>query len=261
MPYVIAIWHQKGGVAKTTTAISLGACLVERAQPTLLLDLDPQGNLTSGLGLDPEQMGASIADVLLGNDLISKAACETSLPGLDLVPSNPDMVTLPRWLHLREKYEPLLRDSLARPDVAAYRYVVMDCPPLLGPLTVAALTAADLVLIPTQCEYFSVQVLANSLDLVQMVRGRTNPRLAYRILVTMFDGRGLLHTRVLSQLQSVFPDALLQTMIGVDAKVRESQLAGRPITVHANSSRAALQYRQLAEELLSYVQRPVQEAA
>ena len=261
MPYVIAIWHQKGGVAKTTTALSVGAGLAERGQSALLLDLDPQGNLTSGLGLDPEQMRASAADILLGNELLSQVACETSVPGLDLVPSNPDMVTLPRWLHLREKYEPLLRDSLARPEVAHYQYVLMDCPPLLGPLTIAALTAADLALIPTQCEYFSVQVLANSLDLVQMVRARTNPRLAYRILVTMFDGRGLLHGRVLAQLQNVFPDALFQTPIGVDAKVRESQLAGRPITVHAHSSRAAQQYRQLVEELVSYAQRPVQAAA
>jgi chromosome partitioning protein len=261
MPFTIAIWHQKGGVAKTTTAIALGACFAERGHETLLIDLDPQGNLTSGLGFDPEQERASSADVLLGNDTLAAVSRETSLPGLDLAPSNPDMVTLPRWLHLREKYEPLLRQALGRPEVAHYRMAIMDCPPMLGPLTVAALTAADLVLIPTQCEYFSVQTLANSLDLVQLVRGRTNPRLAYRILVTMFDGRGLLHSRVLAQLQGVFSDALLQTMIGVDSKVRESQLAGRPITLHANSSRAAQQYRQLAEELLTYAQRSLQEAA
>jgi chromosome partitioning protein len=261
MPYVIAIWHQKGGVAKTTTALSLGACLVERGRRTLLIDLDPQGNLTSGLGFDPAQLRGSAADVLLGNDTLASVSRETSLPGLDLVPSNPDMVTLPRWLHLREHYEPILRDGLARPEVAHYALAVMDCPPLVGPLTIAALTAADLVVIPTQCEYFSVQVLRDSLELVNLVRARTNPRLAYRLLVTMFDGRGHLHGRVLAQLQQHFSPALLQTVIGVDSKLRESQLVGRPITLHAGSSRGAQQYRGLAEELLTYVQRPVLEAA
>lgn len=261
MPYVIALWHQKGGVAKTTTALSLGASLAERGQATLLIDLDPQGNLTSGVGVDPAQVRGSAADVLLGNETLTAVSRETAWPGLDLVPSNPDMVTLPRWLHLREKYEPLLRAGLAWPEVARYRFVVLDCPPLVGPLTITALTATDLALLPTQCEYFSVQALHNSLELIRLVRGRTNPGLAYRILVTMFDGRGHLHARVLAQLQQHFAPALLQTAIGVDAKVRESQLAGRPLTVHAHSSRAAQQYRQLAEELLTYVQGPVLETA
>lgn len=261
MPYVIALWHQKGGVAKTTTALSLAASLAERGQATLLIDLDPQGNLTSGLGCDPARMRGSAADVLLGNDRLASVSRPTDMSGLDLVPSNADMVTLPRWLHLREKYEPLLRDSLARPELQRYAFVLLDCPPLVGPLTITALTAANLALIPTQCEYFSVQVLNNSLELIRLIRGRTNPELAYRILVTMFDGRGLLHGRVLAHLQQHFAPALFQTVIGVDAKLRESQLAGRPITVHAHSSRAAQQYRQLAEELLTYAQRPVLEAA
>lgn len=261
MPYTIALWHQKGGVAKTTTALALGACFAEKQRRTLMMDLDPQANLTTGLGLNPAEMRRSAADLLLGNDQVSAICREGALPGLDLIPSNPDMVTVTRWLHLREGYEPLLRESLARPDASAYELVVIDCPPTLGPLTITALTAADLAIVPTQCEYFSVQALANSLKLVQMVRARTNPQLAYRVLVTMYDLRGNLHSRVLAQLQHHFSHALFQTMIGVDSKLRESQLIGKPITLHAPHSRGTQQYRQLAEELLSYVHRPVLQAA
>ncbi len=262
MPYVIAVWHQKGGVAKTTTALSLGACLVEQYHETLLIDLDPQANLTSGLGVDPAQMRRSAADVLLGNETLLRLSRETGLPGLDLVPSNADMVTVSRFLHLRQSYETALRHSLAGQDLAHYEFVVMDCPPLVGPLTITALTAAQLVLVPTQCEYFSMQALRHSLDLVNVVRAKTNPALAYRLLVTMFDQRGQLHRRALTQLQQHFTPALLQTIIGVDSKLRESQLVGKPITLYAGNSRGAQQYRRLAEELYSHVQqRPVFQTA
>lgn len=261
MPYVIALWHQKGGVAKTTTALALAACLVEKAHPTLLLDLDPQGNLTTGLGLNPAEARRSPADLLLGNDTVSRVVRATAWPGLDIIPSNPDMVTVSRWLHVREGYEPVLRQALSQPDVAGYDFVFLDCPPMLGPITIAALTAAQLVIVPTQCEYFSVQTLGSSLKLVQLVRGRTNPGLAYRVLVTLFDLRGALHSRVLAQLQQHFAPAMFQTIIGVDSKLRESQLVGTPITLHAPHSRGTQQYRQLAEELCAYVQRPVLQTA
>jgi len=261
MPEIIALWHQKGGVAKTTTALALAACLVEKEHPTLLLDLDPQGNLTTGLGLDPAQARRSPADLLLGNDSLASVTRETPWPGLDVVPSNPDMVTVSRWLHVREGYEPVLRQALAQPDAAAYDFVFLDCPPMLGPITIAALTAANLVIVPTQCEYFSVQTLGSSLKLVQMVRARTNPGLAYRVLVTLFDLRGALHSRVFAQLRQHFAPAMFQTVIGVDSKLRESQLVGTPITLHAPHSRGAQQYRQLAEEICAYVQRSVLQAA
>lgn len=261
MPYVIAICHQKGGVAKTTTALSLGACFVERRCETLLIDLDPQANLTGGMGLNPAEMRRSAADILLGNETLLRVSRETSLPGLDVIPSNADMLTVSKYLYLRSPYEYLLRDSLARADVASYDLAVIDCPPSLGPLTVCALTAADLVVVPTQCEYFSMQALNSTLKLIQLARAKTNPRLAHRLLVTMLDQRGRLHGRVLAHLQQRFPEAVLQTLIGVDSKLRESQLAGRPITVHANSSRGAQHYRQLAEELLTYVERQVLSAA
>jgi chromosome partitioning protein len=261
MPYVIALSHQKGGVAKTTTALTLGACLVEQHCETLLLDLDSQANLTAGLGVNPAEVRRSAADVLLGNETLLRVSRETGVPGLDLVPSNPDMLTVSKYLFLREPYEYVLREALRQPDLAHYEVVLIDCPPTLGPVTLNALTAADLVIVPTQCEYFSVQALDSPFRLINLVRAKTNPRLAFRLLVTMFDQRGTLHTRVLALLRERFGETILNSVIGFDSKLRESQLLGRPMTVHAPQSRATYQYRQLAEELLTYVRRPVLQTA
>jgi len=261
MPYVIALCHQKGGVAKTTTTLALGACLVEQQCDTLLIDLDPQANLTTGLGLNPADLHRSAADVLLGNETLLRVSRETGVPGLDLVPSNADMVTVSQYLYLRSPYEYILRDSLARPDAAHYEVVLVDCPPTLGPITINALTAADMVIIPTQCEYFSMQALDSVFKLINLVRVKTNSHLAYRLLVTMFDQRGNLHSRMLAHLQQHFGDSLLQTVIGFDSKLRESQLVGQPVTRHARQSRGTQHYRQLAEELLTYVRRQVFQAA
>lgn len=261
MPYVIALSHQKGGVAKTTTALALGACLVEQHCETLLIDLDPQANLTAGLGVNPAEVRRSAADVLLGSETLLRVSRETGVPGLDLVPANADMVTVSKYLYLREPYEYILRDALQRPDLAQYEVVIIDCPPTLGPVTLNALTAADLVIVPTQCEYFSVQALDNPLRLIELVRAKTNPRLSFRLLVTMFDQRGTLHTRVLTLLRQRFADTILNAVIGFDSKLRESQLLGQPITRLAPHSRATYQYRQLAEELLTYVRRPILQTA
>lgn len=261
MSYVIAVCHQKGGVAKTTTALSLGAALVEQQIETLLIDLDPQANLTAGLGLNPAEVRRSTADVLLGAETLLRVSRETKVPGLDLVPSNPDMVSVSKHLYLREPYEYVLRQALRLPELEHYEAVVIDCPPSLGPVTLNALTAADLVIIPTQCEYFSMQALDSPFRLIELVRGKTNPQLSYRLLVTMFDGRGSLHTRLLARLREFFPEILLDTVIGFDSKVRESQMMGAPIMLYAPHSRAALQYRQLAQELLTYVRRPILQTA
>jgi len=260
-PYVIALCHHKGGVAKTTTTLSLGACFVEQHIETLMIDLDPQANLTAGMGLNPAEMRRSAAGVLLGNGRLIKASLETSVPGLDIVPSNADMLAVAEYLKTRPRYEYLLRDSLVGAELAHYQVVLVDCPAALGPLTLNALTAANLVIVPTQCEYFSTQGLNSVMKLINLVRARTNPGLTFRLLVTMFDQRGQQHSRVLAYLQERFANSLLQTMIGVDGKLRESQLAGKPITLHAHSSRGTQHYRQLAEELLIYVQRRIPQAA
>lgn len=253
MSYVIAICHQKGGVAKTTTTLGLGASFVERQAETLIIDLDPQANLTASIGLNTAEMKFSIAELLLGEADLASVRLETSLPGLDIIPSNAAMLTLGRQLLDIPDYEYRLREVLSGPTVADYELILLDCPPSVGPLTFNALTAADLLVIPTQCEYFSIQALTDMFELVKVVRDRTNPALTYRLLATMFDGRGNFHARMLAQMREYFNEGLLQTIISFDTKLREAQVAGQPITIHAPQSRGAGQYRQLAEELSVYV--------
>lgn len=257
-PYVMALCHQKGGVAKTTSSLALAACLADAGKEVLLIDLDPQGNLTAGVGLRPEDMRHSAADVLLGNNTVLQVSRETGFRGIDIVPANPDMLTVSRYLYLRPSFEHLLRDSLQHPNLAFYDYIIIDCPPALGPVTLNALTAAHLALIPTQCEFFSMQALNSIFKLINMVWSKTNPNLTYRILVTMFDRRTRLHARVLSQLRQKFPNALFDTIVGVDSKLRESQMAGQPITTYARNTRSARQYCALAEEVDDYARRQLQ---
>lgn len=261
MPYVIAVCHQKGGVAKTTTALALGACFAERQISTLLVDLDPQASLTTGLGFAPAEMKRSASDVLLGLETLPQTIRSTELPNLSVVPSNADMIMAAQCLQSLTRYEHKLRDSLVDAELSRYELALLDCGPSLGPLTITALTAANLAVIPTQCEYFSMQALNSTFELVRAVRARTNPYLKYRLLITMFDLRGRLHSQALGYIQQHFSASLLQTIIGFDSKLRESQVAARPITLYAQGSRGAQQYRQLAEELLTYVQRPVLQAA
>ena len=253
MPYVIAICHQKGGVAKTTTAISLGASFARLGLKTLLIDLDPQANLTSGVGLDSNEISYSIAEVLMGEVDLATTRAETSLPGLNIIPSNDAMLTINRQLYQMPEYEYRLRRVLQAAAVQDYQVVLLDCPPSVGPLTFNALTAADLLIIPTQCEFFSIQALTDMFELIRLIRKRTNPELAYRLLVTMFDRRGTFHTRMLEQMRTYFDVGLLNTIIGFDTKLREAQLTGTPVLVHAPNSRGAQQYQQLAEELNVYV--------
>jgi chromosome partitioning protein len=254
--YTIAVCHQKGGVAKTTTVSSLGAALAELDLRVLLIDLDPSGNLTYGLGLNPGSASGSAADILLGNETLERICRPTMIPGLDIIPSNSEMVMVSRFLNLRPRFEYLLRESLeqkSKNGQPGYDYVLIDCPPTLGSLTLAALTAARLALIPTQCEYYSLQALDGIFKTTASVRSKTNPQLQYRLLVTMFDRRGLLHTRVLGMLRERFAPVMFENMIGFDSKLRESQLAGMPITAHATRTRATFQYRALAKEIHTFV--------
>jgi chromosome partitioning protein len=252
---VIAVANRKGGVAKTTTALSLGAALVEGRQQVLLVDLDPQANLTLALGVNPAGLDRTLADVLLGTAPLNDLTRETSLPGLDLAPANQDLLMAERFLAVRDNYEFILEQALA--ELPGYDVILLDCPPALGPSVQAALTAASLLIIPTQCEYFSAHALRDVLQLIRDIRTRTNPRLRYRLLLTMLDRRNRIHRSLYDQIRLAFGKAVFDTEIESDTRLRESPVLGQPITVYAPGSRAAEQYRRLAQELKDYVQETI----
>lgn len=259
MTYVIAVANEKGGVAKTTTTLSLGAAMVEQRQKALVVDLDPQANLTLSLGIKPNDLNGTISDVLLGSGDLQSITHETPLPGLDLAPSNNTLLMAERFLGVRDDHELLLKRALER--VEEYDTILLDCPPALGMITRLALTAADLLIIPTQCEYFSAHALQDVLELIRDLRATTNPRLRYRLLLTMVDRRNRIHRSLYEQVRTAFGKAVFDSVIEVDTRLRESPIFAQPITVYAPRSRGAQQYRQLAKELKSYAQETVRTPA
>lgn len=252
MTMIISIANEKGGVAKTTTTISLGAALVETGLEVLLVDLDGQSNLSLALGADTPKNAGSVVNVLLESAAARSAIRETGIPRLDLLPSSPELGLAERFLPVRQGYEMTLSRAL-RDDNWPYDYILLDCPPFLGAVTLNALMASDLLIMPTQAEFFSVNALRNMMGLVRRVRAQGNPRLTYRLLMTMFDRRNRIHRTMGEQLRATFGNGVLETVIETDTKLRESPIAGLPILYHAPKSRAALQYRALAQEILTYV--------
>lgn len=253
MPYVIVISNEKGGVAKTTTTFSLGAALVEVGKKVLLIDLDPQGNLTLANGFEPGDTRYHAGDILLG-DLNPRDAIQNSnIANLDIIPSNPRVADAEQLLPSRAQYTKKLKNALASNNLD-YEYIILDCPPSMGAITNNALAAADLLIIPTQAEYFSAYALRDMMTLIRQVRKDSNPSLAYRILITMLDQRNRTHRTIREQLQQTFGIGLFETVIEIDTRLRESPIIGVPITKYRPNSRGSLQYRVLAQELLDYVQ-------
>lgn len=255
MSYILAIANQKGGVAKTTTAISLGGALVKAGNQVLLIDLDAQADLTLAMGLNPREIRGSIADVLLNSGNLAGLCRETVIPGLDIIPSNAEMDLAEQFLSVRTNHEFILRNALlAQMPTQVYDYVILDCPPALGTVTYNALFAAHLLIIPSQPEYFSAYALKSMLAAVQRVRSQGNPTLQYRILITMQDLRNRVHRNFSEELRSAFKHNILHTVIEIDTKLRESSIVGLPITHYLTRTRSALQYQALAEELSQNVQ-------
>jgi chromosome partitioning protein len=251
---IIAVANEKGGVAKTTTVISLGGALALAGYEVLLIDLDTQANMTLGLGVTPGKLRRSVADVLLNSASLLSVSRETDVPGLDIIPSNADMGLAERFLPVRQNYEYILKEVLQNsPGLSGYHYILLDCPPSLGAVTTNALIAADLVIAPTQPEYFSAYGLRSLMAAIRRVRSQGNPNLAYHILITMMDRRNRIHRTLCEQLQTTFREGLLKTIIEVDTKLRESTVAGIPITHYYPKSRSALQYSALAQELVENV--------
>jgi len=252
MAYVIAIANEKGGVAKTTTAASLGASLADAGQRILLIDLDPQANLSLALGAEPEKVQQTMVKVLTESVSLSSVITETNVKNLDLIPSNIEMGMLERFLPTRSGYETAIRRTLTN-NLSGYQFLIFDCPPILGSVTLNALVASNLLLVPTQAEYFSIYALRNLMTLLRRIRTQYNSGLTYRLILTMYDRRNRIHRDLYEQLQTTFGNGLFSTVIEIDTKLRESSIAGMPIIYHAPKSRSALQYRALAQEILQYV--------
>jgi chromosome partitioning protein len=250
MGQVIAIGNQKGGVAKTTTCLSLGACFAEMGKTVLLIDLDPQANLTLSLGVPPESLRRTVGDAILHNTTLVSVSRESSVMGLDIVPANTGLAAIDKVLYRCQGYETYLREALAELDADLYDYILIDCPPSFGPLTLNALTVSDLMIIPTQAEYYAARTLQHVFDLIKLVRNKTNAGLRYRILVTMYDRRNRICNRILAQMKAAFPNILFGTVIGIDTKLREGPVVGQPVTQYSPNTRAARQYRALAEEVI-----------
>jgi len=249
--YVIAMCNQKGGVGKTTTTLSLGAALAEYGRKVLLVDFDPQGSLSVGLGLNAGALELSVYNLLMERDVpVGDVICKTNIDGMDLLPSNIDLSAAEVTLVGEVAREQALARTL-RPVLADYDVVLVDCQPSLGLLTVNALTAADAVIIPLECEYFALRGVALLTETIDKVTERLNPRLRVQgLLATMFDGRTLHGREVLRTLVDGWGDTVFHTVIRRTVKFSDSTVAGEPITSYAPGSAAAEAYRQLAREVL-----------
>jgi chromosome partitioning protein len=250
---IIAVSNEKGGVAKTTTTISLGGALVDLGYKVLLIDLDAQANLTLALGLEPGESENTSSNIMLDNAPLLSAQRKTAVNNLDLIPSSSRIESSEQFLPVRTNYATILQRAIANAADLPYDYILFDCPPALGAITQNALTAANLLLIPTQAEYFSAYALRNMMALVRRIREEDNPNLAYRILVTMLDNRNRTHRNIHDQLRSTFGEGVFNTVIEMDTKLRESSIAGLPISHYKPGARGTTQYHVLAQELIEYV--------
>lgn len=252
MTYILSIANEKGGVAKTTTTLSLGAAFVEAGLEVLLVDLDAQANLTLALGVETSQIKKTISNILLESLQPADAIMKTAIPKLDLIPSNAEMSLAERFLPIRSGYEQILHKALHSTSWS-YDFILLDCPPFLGATTVNALMASDMLIMPTQAEFFSINALRNMMSMVWRVRAQGNPQLTYRLLLTMFDRRNRIHRTLSEQLRTTFGNGVLDTIIETDTRLRESAIAGMPIIFHSPKTRSANQYRALAQEMLAHV--------
>ncbi|HVA59135.1 MAG TPA: ParA family protein [Mycobacteriales bacterium] len=249
---VLAMCNQKGGVGKTTSTINLGAALAEYGRRVLLVDFDPQGALSVGLGVNPLELDRTVYNLLMERDVgIDDVLLKTNVPGMDLVPSNIDLSAAEVQLVGEVAREQSLRRAI-RPVIADYDYLLIDCQPSLGLLTVNALTAADAVIIPLECEFFSLRGVALLMQTIDKIQERLNPELELEgILATMYDARTLHGREVLARVVERFGDQVFHTVINRTVRFPETTVAGEPITSYAPSSAGAVAYRQLAREVLA----------
>ncbi|MEW6739402.1 MAG: ParA family protein [Nitrospirota bacterium] len=251
MGKTIVIANQKGGVGKTTTTLNLAASLALAEKDILVIDTDPQGNLTSGLGINRDDLQKSLYDIYTGKFPIEEVIIGTSVPHLHIVPSNIDLLGVEVELVQREGREKILLNAIARIK-DSYRYIFIDCPPSLGLLTLNGLVAADSVIVPVQCEYYSLEGLGLLSRTLKLVRGSFNPSLDIEgILLTMFDARNTLSHQVAEEVRKFFREKVYHTLIPRNVSLGEAPSHGKPAILYDARSKGAQSYLSLAKEMLA----------
>jgi chromosome partitioning protein len=256
---VLAIANQKGGVGKTTTAINLGTALAAIGEKVLILDLDPQGNASTGVGIAEDARPITTFDVLAGKTTVARAASPTLVPNLSIVPANADLVGLEselmshanRNFRLRDAVAALIAEQKARPGEVPYGYVLIDCPPSLNLLTLNALVAAHAVLVPVQCEFFALEGIAQLKQTIDQIKATLNPALEIQgVVLTMHDARTSLSKEVAADVRAFFGPKVYETMIPRNVRVAEAPSAGKPIMLYDYDSPGSQAYIKLATEII-----------
>lgn len=250
MGKVISIANQKGGVGKTTTAINLAASLAAIEHPTLVIDIDPQSNTTSGLGIDSKTVTNSIYEVMIGSADVAESIRQTELDFLDLIPAHINLVGAEIEMIDREERERILKKAIA--DVRErYDFVIIDCPPSLGLLTINALTSSDSIVIPVQCEYFALEGLGQLLNTIKIVRQHLNPELDIEgVLLTMYDNRTRLSNQVAEEVKRYFDDRVFKSVIARNVRLAEAPSFGKPALLYDSTSVGSKNYLALAREII-----------
>lgn len=250
MAKVISIFNQKGGVGKTTTNVNLCAALALKGKKVLSIDIDPQGNSTSGFGVNKNELEYTIYDVLIEDYDINKVICKTDIENLDLVPANIQLAGAEIELTNTKLREKTLKEKMNLID-KKYDFLIIDCPPSLGLLSLNALTASNTVLIPIQCEYYSLEGVGQLIDTVKLVRKNLNPKLDIEgVLLNMFDGRTNLSVQVVEEVKKYFKDKVYRTVIPRSVRLAEAPSFGQPIMIYDEKSKGSIAYIKLAEEII-----------
>ncbi len=250
MSRIIAVANQKGGVGKTTTAINLSACLAEKGQKVLVVDIDPQGNTTSGFGIDKEALTNTIYELILGECELSDCLIKNIIDNLDVLPANVNLAGAEIDLIGVDNREYILRDKISE-TAKEYDFVVIDCPPSLTMLTVNAMTTANTVLVPIQCEFYALEGLSQLLHTIDLVRERLNPELEMEgVVFTMYDSRTNLSLQVVENVKDNLNQAIYKTIIPRNVRLAEAPSHGMPINLYDSKSAGAESYRLLADEVM-----------